>query len=295
MVRNDKLSERLFGIFNAMFLLLLCLAFLFPFFNVASISLASKQSLMVNPSQLIPSELSFDAYRFIFLNKNFVSSLGVTVFITIVGTMYSMLLTIMMSYAFSVGHFPGKRFFWGLVIFTMFFNGGTIPYYLVVKNLGLIDNVFAMILPIGINMFNMLIIKSFFQQIPSSLREAAMIDGANEAQICFRVVLPLSKPVLATFSLYYAVFYWNQWWQGMLFIQSENKKPLQLFLRELINNLDISEMERQYLALEGVGANVSSASVKMATLFVATLPILIVYPYLQKFFAKGIMVGAVKG
>jgi putative aldouronate transport system permease protein len=166
---------------------------------------------------------------------------------------------------------------------------------MIVKELGLVNSVFSMILPIGIHMFNMLVIKSFFQQIPSSLREAAMIDGANEIKICFKVILPLAKPVLATFSLYYAVFYWNQWWQGMLFIQDERKKPLQLFLRELINSLDISEMERQYMSLEGATANVSSQSVKMATLFVATIPILLVYPYLQKYFSKGIMVGAVKG
>lgn len=284
MSRKKKHKIKVFDVINYAFLALLCLAFIFPLFNVAMISLTSKTALMQNPLALIPTEFSLDAYKFIFNNKNFLSSMSVTGFITVFGTLYSMLLTVMMSYAFACTEFPGKKFLWKLVLFTMFFSGGTIPYYMVVKNLGLVNNIFSMILPIGIHMFNMLVIKSFMQGIPPSLREAAMIDGANEIKVCFGIVLPLSKPVIATFTLYYAVFYWNQWWQGMLFIQKEALKPLQLFLRELINSLDISEMERQYMALEGAGANVASQSVKMATLFVATIPILLVYPYLSKYF-----------
>lgn len=295
MQKSTLVSEKIFTVVNYAMMVLLCLVFVFPLFNVATISLSSKEALMRNPGRLIPDEFSIDAYRFIFYNKNFVSSMGVTSFITVIGTMYSMLLTVMMSYAFSCDNFPGKRFLWNLVLFTMFFSGGTIPYYMIVKSLGLINSLFSMILPIGIHMFNMLVIKSFFQDIPGSLRESAMIDGANEIQVCFRIILPLATPVLATFTLYYAVFYWNQWWQGMLFIQTERLKPLQLFLREMINNLEISEMERQYMALENVNTQVAPQSVKMATLFVATVPILLVYPYLQKFFARGIMVGAVKG
>lgn len=294
--RNTLVSETIFDIVNVVFLGALCIAFIFPLFNVAAISLTSKQALMQNPLSFFPEEISFEAYNFIFSNKNFVSSISVTTFITVFGTIYSLILTAMMSYAFSCPHFPGKKILWNLVLFTMFFSGGTIPYYMIVKEMGLVNNIFSMILPIGIHMFNMLVIKSFFQEIPQSLREAATIDGANEFTICFKIILPLSKPVLATFSLYYAVFYWNQWWQGMLFIQKESLKPLQLFLRELLNSLDIDAMERQYLALANAGsADISSQSVKMATLFVATIPILMVYPFLQKHFAKGIMVGAVKG
>lgn len=244
---------------------------------------------------LFPKHIDLSAYHYILNNHNFLSSMWVTVFTTVIGTGFSLVLTCAMAYAFSQNNFPGKKFFWIFVIFTMFFNGGLIPYYIVLKNLGFVNQISSMIIPIGINTFNMLVIKSFFEQTPISLREAATIDGANDVVVFVKIILPISKPVIATFSLYYAVFYWNQWWQGMLFIQNADMKPLQLFLRELINNLDISEMERAYMSFEKNGMNVAGQSVKMATLFVATLPILCVYPFLQKYFAKGIMIGAVKG
>lgn len=287
-------GDKIFNFINVFFMIILCILFIYPFYNVLIVSLTDKIEYLKNPLLIIPRKISFDAYKYILNNKDFLSSIKVTTFITVIGTLFSMLLTCSIAYAFSIKDFPGKKIMWYLIIFTMFFNGGLIPYYLLVKDLGMINSLTSMIIPTGINTFNMIVIKSFFEQVPESLKEAATIDGANDVVVFFRIILPISKPILATFSLYYAVFYWNQWWQGMLFIQNQELKPLQLFLRELIMNLDISEMERGYIALGQSNMLVNSDAIKMATLFVATVPILCIYPFLQKHFVAGGLAGGIK-
>jgi putative aldouronate transport system permease protein len=268
------------------------LVILYPFYNSILVSLVTQDTYVKTPFMMYPKAITLDAYKHVFQAPYLWNGYKVTLFVVIVGVAYSMLLTVTMAYALSRKKFPGKGFVLNMIIVTMFFGGGMIPYYLLVKNLHLINSVFAMIIPAGVNTFYMLIIRNYFQGIPESMEESAKIDGANDVVILFRIMLPLALPVLATVILFLAVDRWNEWFNAMMFIRDSSKHPLQLALMKVIqdtNNLNVKNnpsAQQKPLFTDGV---------KMASIVVVMLPVMCVYPFVQKYFMKGIMIGAVKG
>ncbi len=263
---------------------------IYPFYNSVLVSLSSQSDYLRTPFMLWPKKIDLNAYRLIFSSRSIGYGYKVTVFITITGVMYSMLLTVPLSYAFSKPRFPGRGLILNLIIFTMYFHGGLIPYYLLIRNLGLMNNVAVLILPIGVSTFNFLITRNYFRTIPTSLEESAKIDGANDLYILVRIIVPLSTPVLLVIALFYGVASWNEWFNGLLFIRDPKKQPLQLILRNIISTLTMDTAN----VPDSVKKDAFRDGVKMAAIFVTMVPIMCVYPFVQKHFVKGIMLGAIK-
>ncbi|WP_339316746.1 carbohydrate ABC transporter permease [Paenibacillus sp. FSL R10-2734] len=277
------------------FLSLLAIISAFPFYNVFILSFGNAAEIAKHQIYLIPSSFDLRTYEFIFENGKMVNAMFVTIFITVVGTAFSMLLTISAGYALTKKTLPGQKFSMLFIIFTMFFSGGLIPYYLTIKNIYLVNSILVMIIPMAMNAFYLMVIIAFFRAIPPELEESAKIDGANDIHILFRIIVQVSMPTIATLSLFYAVDRWNEWWHGMLFIKDMNKYPLQLMLRELLMNYQQMMQGDIGASMALSKAQVYPENLKMAIIMVASLPILMVYPFLQKYFAKGIMIGAIKG
>ena len=234
---------------------------------------------------------TLDGYRYIFSTNTLMRSLKNTLFITVAGTIVKLLVTSLMAYGLSEPSVPGRKLILNMVIFTMLFGGGMIPTYFVVKNTGLMNSLWALVIPGLVSPFNLIVMKNFFQNIPADLRESARIDGCHELILLFRIILPLSTASLATFGLFYAVGLWNTYMSAMLYITDNTKWPIQSLLRQIVY---VSSSIGNEDAVESQVALLSE-NIKMAVIVVATLPIVCLYPFLQKHFAKGIMVGAVKG
>lgn len=236
-------------------------------------------------------DFTLDAYKYIFSTQTLSKSLMVTIFITIAGTIAKLMITALMAYSLAEATLPGRKLILNMVIFTMLFGGGMIPTFFVVKQTGLMNSLWSMVIPTLVSPFNLIVMKNFFQNIPYELRESARIDGCHEFIILFKIVLPLALPALATFGLFYAVGIWNTYMSALLYIQKPDLWPIQVLLRKIVYVSaglgDGESVESSVVAL--------SQSIKMAVILVATVPILCVYPFLQKHFAKGIMVGSVKG
>jgi len=238
---------------------------------------------------LYPPRLDFSSYKFIFSWNSILHGFKTTLIIVVVGVAYNLFLTVTLAYVLSKP-IPGGKIVNFFVVFTMFFQGGLIPGFLLIKGLGLIDTYGAMILPLGINVMNMIIMRSYFRTIPIELEEAARLDGAGEYTILFRIYLPLSAPMLATIGLYYGVDRWNEWYNGMLFMRSVEKLPLQLFVRNMLQ----SSATLINQVPESVRPKVFPEGIQMAAIVVTVVPIAIVYPFLQKYFVKGLTLGGVK-
>jgi len=267
----------------------------YPFLNVIAYSLSGYNAVLTGRVTFYPIDFTLSAYRQILGRTQIWISMRTTVLVTLMGTATSLVLTIFAAYALSRNNLPGKGLFTGLILFTMYFNGGIIPTFLVVKGLGLFDTLGALFIPQAINVFNFIVMRTFFRELPKSLEEAAKIDGASELQILIKVVLPLSLPIIATISLFYAVGYWNSYFDALLYIQDHNKYTLQLRLRNLLLGEELNSSGITGTNLEGIGTEVMSQSLKMATVAVSTIPIIVVYPWLQKYFVKGVMIGSIKG
>lgn len=274
--------------------LLLVSTCVFPFLNVIAISLSSKSAILRGDVNFVPKETNFLAYEVIFKDNSMIQSLLFTIEITMIYTMMAMALTILLAYPLSRDRLKGKRLFTLMVMFTMYFNGGLIPTYLNIRNLGMIDTMWALILPGVISTYNVVIMKSFFIGLPRELEEAATIDGANDFQVLFRIILPLSLPSIATLSLFYAVGKWNSFSDALYYINSRSMQPLQLKLYYLIKGITSVEISMVEGNAADAGRNVSE-SIESACIIFATLPILIVYPFVQKYFVQGATIGAVKG
>ncbi|WP_010277264.1 carbohydrate ABC transporter permease [Paenibacillus senegalensis] len=292
MVRDKSWGSRLFEIANYSLLALFALITVLPFVHVLAGSFTTAEELIQKKFVLFPTQFTLDAYRYIFSTDILLRSLGVSIFITVAGTFISMLLTSMMGYGLSRKDLDGRRLFMFLVVFTMLFSGGMIPTFLVVKELGMIDTYWALLIPSSINAFNLIILRNFFQNLPEGIEESAKIDGSNDFGILFRIVIPLSMPAIATISLFYAVSYWNVFMQAILYIDDSTKWPIQVLLRQIV--IMASGMQGDTSDLAGDYAP-PEETIKMAVIVVATLPILLVYPFLQKHFAKGALLGSVKG
>lgn len=269
------------------------LAAIFPFYQVVLLSFADMTSYARHPLYLLPYCFDLTGYKTIFEDPMFFTSLGVTVFITLAGTTLNMLLSVLGAYVLSRKYLVGRKLFLNLIIFTMLFHGGLIPTYLVVRDLKLVNTVWAMILPCGISTYYLIIMKNYFMSLPDSLLEAARLDGANEFHILTWVVLPISVPFMATFILFYAVERWNEWYLANLYINKAALYPLQTYLRNVLISMSntLNDIAKQFMQGH---ARVNSTAVQMATIVVATVPILCVYPFVQRHFVKGVMVGGIK-
>ncbi|MFM9281570.1 carbohydrate ABC transporter permease [Paenibacillus jiagnxiensis] len=291
--RFNTPAGRVFDVFNYLLLGLLGIATVLPFIYIIGSSFATEAELTARGFFLIPHDFSLGAYEYIFSSSSIFRSIGVTVYVTVVGTLVNLLFTMTMAYPLSRTDLGGRNLIMNLVIFSMLFSGGMIPTYLVIKELGLLDTYWSLILPGAISAFNLIVIKNFFQELPPGLEEAARIDGCNDIGVLWRIVLPLSKPVIATFALFYAVGHWNNFFQALLYISDSTKWPLQVLLRQivLLSQGTVGDIG----ALDPNFVQPPEQSIKMAVIVVGTVPILIVYPFLQKYFAKGVLLGSVKG
>ncbi|GIN57882.1 protein LplC [Lederbergia ruris] len=288
---HNTTAGRIFDVFNFILLGILGLATVVPFLYIIGGSFATESELATRPFFIIPENFTTAAYQYIFSTDSVVRSLGVSVFVTVVGTLISLILTLTFAYPLSRKEMMGRNVVLNLILFSMLFSGGMIPTYLLVKGLGLLDSLWALILPLAINPFYVIIVKTFFQELPQELEDASKMDGCSEIQTFWRVMLPLSKPVIATFTLFYAVFYWNDFFQALLYITDTTKWPIQLLLQQLVMvaNVGIGDISEATLY------EPPEESIKLAVIVIATVPILLFYPFLQKHFAKGVMLGSVKG
>ena len=289
---KKKRKIKLGTIVNYLLLALLAFVCLYPFLNVLAYSVSGYNAVLSNRVTVYPIDFTLEAYRQILGRTQIWMAMRTTVLITLVGTLLSLVLTVFAAYALSRQDLPGRKVFTVIILFTMYFGGGMIPTFLVVKGVGLYDMLGALFIPQSINVFNFIVMRTFFRNLPESLEEAARIDGASHMQSLVKIILPLSLPILATIGLFYAVGYWNSYFDALLYIQSPEKYTLQLRLRGLLFG---EELNNSGANLEGIGTQVMTQSLKMATVAVSTIPILIVYPWLQKYFVKGVMIGAVKG
>lgn len=293
MVQDKSIGNKVFDTANVIVLGIFALVTVIPFLYVIAGSFATQHELLERGFILFPTEFSLSAYKFIFSTSTLVRSLLVTIFITVVGTLINLIFTCLMAYPMARRDLDFRKPIQLMVIFTMLFSGGMIPTFLVVKNLHMIDTYWALLLPGAISAFNLIIIRSFFQQLPDGLEESAKIDGASDPGILLKIVLPLSMPVLATFSLFYAVGHWNTFFSAVLYINDSTKWPIQVLLRQIVilsqgGSLgDTTAFEQDFVPPD--------QAVKMAVIVISTIPILIVYPFLQKHFAKGVLLGSVKG
>ncbi len=288
MIKRSK-GERIYGVFNGMVLLLVALATLYPFLYVVFASVSEPLKLLTRQGLLwYPAGITWNAYKKVFANSSIYSGYLNTIFYVVAGTTVNIIATSVAAYVLSRKQLMLRRFFTLMIIFTMYFNGGLIPNYLLIKDLGMVNSRLALILPGAISTFNLMIMITGFREIPQALEESARIDGASDWTILFRIILPLAKPTIMVIMLYYAVGHWNSWFNAMIYIRDSTKMPLQIFLREILTRSQLGSMAGD-IEVEDVGI-----TIKYATIIVSTLPILCLYPFIQKHFVKGVMIGAVK-
>lgn len=262
-----------------------------PFYNTVVISFSSSKAYIENPFAFWPAEITLDNYLIVLKTGTILTSYINTIVITVVGTVLSMAAMVAGAFVFSRKPFPGKRLFFMMLLFTMFFSGGMIPTYLTIRDLNLLNNRWTIILMCGVSVYNVIVLKSGFENIPDALEEAAKIDGANDIQIFYKVMLPLMKAQIATFTLFTAVSYWNEWFWPMLVINSSDKMTLMSYLRAIV--MEAASVTTADSAVDADMENFTMG-VRMATIMLTMIPIMCVYPFLQKHFAKGIMLGSVK-
>lgn len=294
---HSKLKGRTwFDYVNSAFLALLSLLMIFPLYYAIIVSVANYKDIVESKLYILPTSFSLEAYKFVFEGSgDILHSFFISVFITAVGTALSMVLSVGLAYGLSKRKLPGYRLFSLFVIITMLFDAGMIPYYLTIKELGLIDSIWVMVLPMAVNAYNVILLRNYFEGIPPDLEESARLDGANDVQILAHIILPVCKPILATVALFYAVDKWNEWWHSFMFIVSPDKKPLQLMLREILFNYSQMMSSSVGRAIAASRRPMYGRSLQMAIVVIASVPIMCVYPFLQKHFTKGIMIGSVKG
>ncbi len=283
-----------FDIFNYLVIGLVAFTTVLPIIYIIFNSFATELELQTRPMFLIPNTWSVDAYKYIFASSKLLRAFGNSIFITACGTAINLFFTVTMAYPLSKKFLRGRKGLLNMVIISMFFSGGMIPGYIVVASwLGMRGTYWALLLPGAISAYNMMIVKNFFQGIPQDLEESASLDGCNDMGILWKIVLPLSLPVLATFGLFYAVGHWNSYFGAMIYLTDDKMYPLQLILRNIIVTAEAAAGDMSLMDPNFVEP--PKESIKMAVIVVATVPIMCVYPFLQKYFVKGVMVGALKG
>ncbi len=289
---DKTFGSRVFDALNVLLLILVVLATLYPFYYITVLSLSNGNAVLRGEVRLWPVGFTLDSYRLVFENPAVPQSLKNSLLYTSLGTVINLIMTTLCAYPLARPRFSGRTFFTWVVTATMFFSGGLIPLYLLIMQLGLINNMWALLLPTAINVWNMFILRTSFQQIPEELFEAARMDGANDLQTLIRIALPLAKPVLATLLLFYAVAQWNEFFNALIFLDDRAKYPIQLVMRNIVI---LGRFEQTNELAGGSDFAVIEQTLKYATIMVSTLPILAVYPFVQKYFVKGVMIGAIKG
>ena len=275
--------------FIYMFFIIFVLLVLIPIWMILIISLSTPEGYSASTFHMWSSGFTLDAYRRIFSNSSgILRGFWVSVQVTAMGTALSMILTSFAGYALAQKDMPGRSFFFQFALFTLFFSGGLMPFYTTVRNYGLDDTVFAMFVPMAIQTYYVILMKNYFESIPASLEESARLDGANDFQVLLHVVIPMSKPCIAAISLFYAVYYWNEYFYASLFIRSNDLKSMPVILRQMIvQNLTLANMGESTMAT-------NAEQFKMACIIVSIIPVLIAYPFVQKYFTQGLNIGAVK-
>lgn len=288
---KESFGERMYTFVVYALLACFCLLILIPLLHIIAGSFSDPMALLKGEVTLLPKGFTLDMYKKVFRDDEIWQGYWNTIVYTVVGTTISVVLTACGAYPLSRKDFYGKNVFMGLFAFTMFFTGGMIPTYLLVKQLKMLNTIWAMVLPSAVSTYNLIIMRTFFQTtIPGELVESASLDGCNDLGVFFRIVIPLSAPIFAVMILFYGVAQWNSWFPALLYISDRSMYPLQMVLREVLIQSDISNMAGGAGDVEIIGDGL-----KYATMVVATLPIMCLYPFLQKYFVKGVMIGAVKG
>jgi len=295
---RDSLGDRIMVTFIYMFLILLSVSTLYPFLNAIVISLNEGLDTSKGGITLWPREFTWENYRVVFQDERLMSGFLVSVLRTVIGTVTAILATAIFSYGMSRRELMGRKYYMIICIITMYFGGGLIPSFLLIRELGLMNSFWVYIIPSLISVWNMIIFRTFFQGLPAGLEESAKIDGCGNWGTLFRVVLPLSGPVIATLALFTAVGHWNEWFLASIYISDEKLLPIQTILKQILASNIVSEqtasMDAAALAHLQKAKTITSKSLSMATMMVATLPIVLVYPFVQKYFVKGVLVGSLK-
>ena len=292
-IKEGGLSRKVFVVCNSIFLFLMMIITLYPLWLQFITSISHGLEVMKGGVTLLPRNPTLETYKTIVRGKLFMYMRNTIVY-TVVGTVINLAMSCLCAYPLARKTFSGRKFFTMLVTFTMFFSGGMIPLYLTVKQFGMMDTIWALVLPGAISTYNMIVIRTAFQSIPDSLIESAQLDGANDLIILWKIVVPLSKATLATMLLFYAVTHWNSYFDAMLYINKKEMYPLQIMLRNML----IGGLFNEETAIAGANADsfaVTDATLRSAAIIVTTLPILVVYPFVQRYFVKGVMIGGVKG
>ncbi|UFT98769.1 carbohydrate ABC transporter permease [Radiobacillus kanasensis] len=289
---KESFRYKVFKVINVIILLAIVYVTLFPFLNIVAQSFSSEQHITAGNVSLIPKGFNVETYKVIMSDSMFWLNYKNTVVYTVVGTAISLVLSTMMAYPLAKKRLKGRNFWLMFVVFTMFFNGGIIPNYVLVNSLGFGNTIWAIVIPTAISVFNLLIMKTFFENIPDELEEAAIMDGSNTYGILWKIVLPLSKPILATMLLFYAVTHWNSWFPAFLYFSEKELFPVSIYLRNLIKGAEGSLSSG---ATSADNLTQIAANIKSVTMVLTVLPIVCVYPYIQKYFVSGVMLGSVKG
>ncbi len=292
-IKEGGTSRQVFNVFNYAFLFIMMIVTLYPLWLQLITSVSHGLEVMKGGINLLPRNITFETYKTIVRGELFMYMRN-TIIYTVLGTIVNLVMSCLCAYPLSRKTFSGRKFFTAMVTVTLFFSGGMIPLYLTVKQFELMDTIWALIIPGAINTYNMIIIRTAFQSIPDSLVESAQLDGANDLLILWKIVVPLSKATLATMLLFYAVSHWNSYFDAMLYINKKELYPLQIMLRNML----IGGLFNEETAIAGANADafaVTDATLRSAAIIVTTLPILIVYPFVQRYFVKGVMIGSVKG
>ncbi|WP_282936138.1 carbohydrate ABC transporter permease [Paenibacillus sp. RC67] len=288
---------RIFDLMNILLMLFICLTIVFPFVQQLVISLSPPSESSTVGIHLFTKNPTLDSFKQIFASGSIVEAYSWTLLRTVMGTVLTVIVSAMLAYPLSKRYLLGRNVWMSLIVFTMFFGGGLIPTYLLVKELHMLNTIWALVLPGLCSAYNIVIIRNFFTSLPIEVEESAYMDGANDYTIFFRIVLPLSMPIMATVTLWSLVGQWNAWFDAMIYISNGKIKVLQILLRDVLNNAQDAALanSRGGEVVDMSGQRYTAESVKAAILLVTTIPIVMVYPFLQKYFVKGIMIGAVKG
>ncbi|WP_318618008.1 carbohydrate ABC transporter permease [Sporosarcina sp. YIM B06819] len=294
----DTFSDKVFKFFNYTFLTMALVVVLYPVIFIVSASISSPDLVNSGEMWLLPKGITFEGYKMVFDNPQIWNGYKNTLIYTFLGTSINLLVTIPASYALSRKDFVGRGLITGLLLVTMFVSGGLIPSYLLIKSLGLIDTIWVMILPGAASVYNIIVCRTFFQgSIPGELEESAKIDGASNLTLFLKIILPLSAPIIAVMALFYGVGHWNSYFNALIYIRNQDLYPLQLVLRQILVLQEMSaEMTMDAATAEAMQNKATIAdTVKYAVIIVATLPLIVIYPFMQRFFVKGVMIGSVKG
>ena len=299
MKRHKKITrtpgEWVLDIVKVVFLAFVVVVTVYPFWNIFIISINDATDAIRGGLYFLPRKLSLSSYEEILGRSTFLASIKVSVGRTLIGTPIAVLVTAMLAYPLSRKDLVGRKFWNLLFVFTMYFGGGLVPYYMVLKGIHMLNTFWVFIFPMMMSVYNMILIRSYIESMPDSLFEAAKIDGANDLVVFVKMVIPLSKPILMTVALFVAINQWNSWFDAYLYTSDQALKPMQSILVEILNQYQTGASTSQAMSNAKAGVTVTPDSIRMAATMVATLPIIMVYPFVQKYFVKGIMLGAVKG